>query len=184
MAMPNLARRYTVADLANFPNDGRRYELIGGELIVSPAPSVHHGIIVRRLTHALAAYLEPLGLADTLFDVAADISWNDTTLVQPDIFVIRPEELSRSWSTVRHLRLVVEVISPSSHRRDRLDKRKLYQEHGVETVWIVEPTAQLVEQWRPNDDRPEIISDTLRWRVDRDQPEATIELARLFAGLP
>ncbi len=184
MAMPNLVRRYTVADLADFPDDGHRYELIGGELIVSPTPSVHHQIIVRRLANVLAAYLEPLGLADTLFNVAADISWDDATLVQPDIFVTCPEELSMSWSTVRHLRLAVEVISPSSHRRDRRDKRRLYQEHQVETYWIVEPAAQLVEQWRPDDDRPEIIGDTLRWRVDRGQPEASIDLARLFADLP
>ena len=184
MAMPNLVRRYTVADLANFPDDGNRYELIGGELIVSPAPSVHHQVVLGRLTDALAAYLRPLGLRDTLFDLAADISWDDETLVQPDLFVARPEELSRSWTSIRNLRLAVEVISPSSHRRDRLDKRRLYQEHQVETYWIIEPGAGLVEQWRPDDTRPEIISDTLTWRVDRDAPEVSIDVARLFADLP
>ena len=184
MAMPNLVRRYTVADLANFPDDGKRYELIGGELIVSPAPSVHHQIVLGRLAYALAAYLEPLGLRDTLFDVAADISWDDETLVQPDLFVARPEELSRTWTSVRNLRLAVEVISPSSSRRDRLDKRRLYQEHRVETYWIIEPGAGLVEQWRPDDTQPEIISDTLTWRVDRDAPDVSIDVARLFADLP
>lgn len=184
MAMPNLVRRYTVADLARMPDDGMRYELIGGELIVSPAPSVHHQIVLRRLAYVLAAYLEPLGLADTLFDVAADISWDDANSVQPDVLVARPEELSRTWSTVRNLRLVVEVISPSSRRRDRLDKRRLYQEHRVETYWIVELEAGLVEQWRPDDTRPEIISDILRWRGERDAPEVSIDVARLFADLP
>ena len=184
MAMPNLVRRYTVADLATMPDDGMRYELIGGELIVSPAPSVHHQIVLRRLANVLAAYLEPLGLADTLFDVAADVSWDDENSVQPDLLVIRPEELSGTWTTVRNLRLAVEVISPSSRRRDRLDKRRLYQEHRVETYWIVDLEAGLVEQWRPDDTRPEIISDSLRWRVDRDAPEVSIDVVRLFADLP
>lgn len=184
MAMPNLVRRYTVADLATMPDDGMRYELIGGELIVSPAPSVHHQIVLRRLANVLAAYLEPLGLADTLFDGAADVSWDDENSVQPDLLVIRPEELSGTWTTVRNLRLAVEVISPSSRRRDRLDKRRLYQEHRVETYWIVDLEAGLVEQWRPDDTRPEIISDSLRWRVDRDTPEVSIDVVRLFADLP
>ncbi len=184
MAMPNLVRRYTVADLADFPDDGKRYELIRGELIVSPSPSVHHQIVLGRLAYALACYLEPLGLRDTLFDVAADISWNDETQVQPDLFVARPEELTSTWASVRNLRLAVEVISPSSGRRDRLDKRRLYQEHRVETYWIVELEAGLVEQWRPDDTRPEIISDLLRWRVDREAPEVSIDLMQLFANLP
>ena len=149
MAMPNLVPRYTAADLAKMPDDGKRYELIAGELIVSPAPSVHHQIVLGRLCHALGRYLEPMGLRDTLFDVAADISWDEENLVQPDLLVVRPEELSRSWTTVRNLRLAVEVMSPSSSRRDRVDKRRLYQQHQVETYWIVEPGAQLVEQWRP-----------------------------------
>ncbi len=184
MAMPNLVRRYTVADLARMPDDGMRYELIGGELIVSPAPSVRHQLVLRRLANVLAAYLEPLGLADTLFDVAADVSWDAENSVQPDLLVIRPEELSRTWTTVRNLRLAAEVISPSSSRRDRVDKRGLYQEHRVETYWIVDLEAGLVEQWRPDDPRPEIISDSVRWRVDRDAPELSIDLTRLFGNLP
>ena len=183
MAMPNVAR-YTVADLASLPKDGKRYELIRGELVVSPAPSVRHQIVVGRLADALITYLKPLGLRDTLFFVAADISWDDETLVQPDLLVIRPDELSPNWTTIRNLRLAVEVISPSSNRRDRLDKRTLYQEHRVETYWIVEPDAQLIEQWHPDDTRPAIISDWLVWRVDPGAPEMVIDVAELFAGLP
>lgn len=179
-----MARRYTVADLADMPEDGRRYELIRGALVVSPVPSVHHQIVVGRLSGLLAAYLAPLGLRDTLFAVAADISWDEENLVQPDLLVARPEELSRSWATVRRLRLAVEVISPSSRRRDRLDKRTLYQEHAVETYWAVDPEAQLVERWRPEDERPELIADRLEWQVTEDAPVLEIDLARLFHDLP
>ena len=87
MVMPELVRRYTVRDLDSFPNDGKKYELIRGELIVRPAPSVIHEITVNRLARRLGDYLEPLGLLEALFPVRADISWDDETLVQPDILV-------------------------------------------------------------------------------------------------
>ena len=183
MAMP-MAPRYTVADLADLPEDGRRHELIRGALVVSPAPSVHHQIIVGRIADALATYLAPQGLRNTLFALAADISWDNENLVQPDLLVARPEELSHRWSSVRRLRLAVEVLSPASRRRDRLDKRTLYQEHAVETYWAVDLEARLVERWRPEDERPELIADRLDWRILPDAPVMGLELARLFADLP
>ena len=184
MAMPDLVRRYTVPDLESFPNDGKKYELIRGELSVSPAPSMIHQIVVRRMSILLGKYLEPFGLVDTLFDVAADISWNDETLVQPDILVTRLEELTGRWSAVQNLRLAVEVVSPGSYRRDRLDKRLLYQERRVETYWVVDPDAELVEEWHPDDERPLIVADTLRWRVTPLATQLEIELRALFRDLP
>jgi Uma2 family endonuclease len=184
MAMPELARRYTVRDLESFPDDGKKYELIRGELIVSPAPSVVHQIVVQRLYLVLARYLEPLGLVASLFNVDADISWDDETLVQPDILVVRPEELTRHWSSVKNLRLAVEVVSPWSGRRDRLDKRKLYQETRVETYWVVDPETELIEQWHPGDERPLVLADTLRWQVTPDAPTLEIEIPALFRDLP
>jgi len=184
MVMPELARRYTVRDLESFPNDGNKYELIRGELIVSTAPSVIHEMVVGRLNLALADYLRTLGLADTLFAVPADISWDEETLVQPDLLVVRPEELTRSWESMKHLRLAVEVLSPSSARRDRVDKRLLYQERLVETYWVVDPDAELVEEWRPNEARPMVWADTLRWAVTPDAPAVEIAVASLFRGLP
>jgi Uma2 family endonuclease len=184
MAMPMPVPRYTVRDLASFPDDGKKYELIRGELVVSPAPSVVHQLIVRRLTHQLDDYLRPLGLGDTIFDVAADISWDDETLVQPDILIVRPDELTREWRTIKNLRLAVEVISPGSGRRDRWDKRVLYQENRVETYWIVDPDAELVEEWHAGDDRPLILSDTLRWQATLEAVTLEIEIPALFRNLP
>jgi Uma2 family endonuclease len=80
--------------------------------------------------------------------------------------------------------LAVEVISPSSARADRLTKRRLYQRRGVATYWIVDADARLVEVWHPGDDRPEIVTDLLRWRVAPDAEELVIDLAELFEGLP
>lgn len=85
---------------------------------------------------------------------------------------------------MRTLLLSAGVVSPSSARGDRLIKRRLYQRQRVATSWVVDPDARLVEVWRPDDDRPEIVADILRWRVTPDVEELVIELAALFAGLP
>ncbi len=72
------------------------------------------------------------------------------------------------------------MVSPSSARYDRIVKRRVYQEHGVSTYWIVDPDAQVVEVWRPDDERPEIVTDVLRWRVGGEAEELAIELAEVF----
>ena len=114
----------------------------------------------------------------------ADITWDREKLVQPDLFVIPTAELSKSWKTVQTLLLAAEVLSPSSARADRLVKRRLYQRQGVQTYWIIDPDAALVEVWRPDDDRPEIVTETLRWQLKAEAEEFVLELGRLFGGLP
>ena len=184
MAMPNVARRYTVEEVLAFPEDGNRYELVHGELLVSPAPARRHQMVVQRLYRGLFAYLDPLGLGETLYCVDADISWGDDTLVQPDLFVATPEELTARWDTVKTLLLAVEVLSPRSGRADRVLKRGAYQENHVATYWIVDHEAGLVEVWRPEDARPLVVTDAITWRVHPDAPELRVELARLWDGLP
>lgn len=182
--MPNVKRRYTVREVQAFPEDGNKYELIGGELHVSPPPMPRHQLVIHRLDRLLRNYLYELGRADTLISVAADISWDDETLVQPDMFVVLPEELSNSWTTYRTLLLVVEVLSPSSRRRDRIEKRRLYQVQHVANYWVVDHDTGLVEIWQPGDERPRIEAERLTWRVTPDAPEITIDLGELFRGLP
>jgi Uma2 family endonuclease len=181
--MPEL-RRYTIQDLASFPVDGNKYELIRGELIVSPAPSLIHQVIVTRLALSLGRYLDAQGLLNTFFPVAADVSWDDETLVQPDLLVARPEELTRSWTSIKNLRLAIEVVSPSSRRRDQWDKRRLYQANRVETYWVVDPEAELVEEWHPRDSRPAVLAETLAWRVTEAAPVFEVAIPALFRDLP
>jgi Uma2 family endonuclease len=78
----------------------------------------------------------------------------------------------------------VEIVSPSSARADRTTKRRLYQKRGVATYWIVDPDAALVEIWHPDDDRPEIVTDAVRWRVAPGADQLVIELRALFENLP
>lgn len=92
--------------------------------------------------------------------------------------------MTGDWRDCRTLLLAVEVLSPNTARADRLKKRRLYQRRGVKTCWIVDPDAQLVEVWHPADERPEIVTDSLRWRVNEDAPELVVNLPSLFAKLP
>jgi len=185
MAMPDTARRYTVPEVLALPPDGNRYEVVDGELLVTPAPRFKHQHTAARLFLALTDYLRPLGLADCVLFSPADITWGVAPdeadeLVQPDIFVVPPDQLG-DWQSMARLALVAEIVSPSSGRADRVVKRRAYQRHGVPTYWVVDPDAALVEVWTPEDDRPQIVTDVLTWRWDANAPELQIPMAELFA---
>jgi Uma2 family endonuclease len=188
MAMPVVpeARRYSVAEVLEFPPDGNRYEVVAGELLVSPAPRDRHQLIVTRLMVALLDYLRPLRLADCLLTSPADITWGvppdvAEDLVQPDVFVIEPGQEFRDWVDVERLALAAEVSSPSTARGDRVVKRPTYQRHGVGTYWIVDDDARLVEVWHPGDDRPAIVTGVLTWRLGQAAPEMRLAVEELFA---
>lgn len=184
MGMPNTARRYTVDEVLAFPNDGNRYELVDGELLVTPAPSYKHQRVVIRLCGWIEPYLARRPGIAQLSISPADITWDREKLVQPDLFVVPAGEVTTSWTSIRTLLLAVEVVSPSSARGDRLTKRMLYQRQGVATYWVVDPDARLVDVWHPGDQRPEIVTDVLAWRVTPDAEELAIDLNDLFQGLP
>ncbi len=177
-------RRWTVEEVYNLPADGNRYEVVHGELLVTPSPMPPHQRVVTRLAHALGTYLEPLGLFDTFYSGPVDFFHETEVYVQPDLVVAVPGEVGSDWRTMRHLRLVVEVLSPSSARGDGLVKRKAYQEAGVETYWIADPDHKVVEVWHPGDELAEIVADTLVWRVTPDAPELRMAVPGLFANLP
>lgn len=190
MAMPAPApptpRRYTVEEVLAFPADGNRYEVVHGELLVTPSPRYDHQLVVGRLVQTLRNYLSAMNLADLVLTAPADITWgvpprDADDLVQPDIFVLHPAEKVASWVNVARLVLAAEVVSPSSTRADRVVKRRTYQQHRVETYWVVDPDAQLVEVWHPQDERPLIVTDALTWHVAETAPEMGISLAELFA---
>lgn len=134
MVMPDTARRYTVEEVLAFPDDGNRYEVVQGELLVSPSPRFAHQRGVARLLDLLRAYLKPMGL-DCALPAPADITWGKRPrdaedLVQPDVFVVTAEQAAGEWLGVSHLLLAAEVVSPSTTRADRVVKRKTYQRHG------------------------------------------------------
>jgi Uma2 family endonuclease len=183
MSMPDtLSPVYWTADMARrLPEDGNRYEVVYGELLVTPAPRAWHQTLVLRLATALQAYLEQSPGTGVPFVSPADISWGEDVLLQPDVFVV-PVEQARTleWSAIRDLLLVAQVLSPSSRRHDRFTKRRRYQEARVPLYWIIDGEERQVEIWTPGDAFPRIERDRLVWQPEGAGPPFTLPLRELF----
>ena len=181
MGMPETAERWTAAMVRALPDDRNRYEVIAGELFVTPAPSWPHQWVVGGLFVRLANYLQGQSWAEALIS-PADISFREDMLVQPDIFVVPtgPAGRPREWTDVRALLLAVEVLSPSTARADRQAKRRLYQREGVGEYWVVDADARIVERCRPADERPEIVSINLTWHPEPSAAPFELDLPAFF----
>ena len=175
---------YYTADMVRaLPDDGNRYEVVYGELLVTPSPRPWHQVVVNRLAVALSNYLEQEAVGVVLAS-PADISWGPDVLVQPDVFVVPPDEArTLSWSRMRSLLLVAEVLSPSSTRADRFVKRLRYREAGVPIYWVVDGDAHSVEVWTPADDFPAVERDRLAWQPAGASRPLILTLADLFRPL-
>jgi Uma2 family endonuclease len=130
-----VSRPFTVTDLEAMPDDGRRYELIDGELLVSPAPGWSHQEASQTLYVMLRAACPPdLRVLAAPFAVRID-QFNE---LQPDVLVARFADLTEV-NLPRAPLLAVEVISPSSGLRDRSLKKAVYERMGVQSCWLVDP---------------------------------------------
>ena len=172
---------YYTADMVRaLPEDGNRYEVVYGELLVTPAPRPWHEVVQRRLISALDNYLREHPVGEVLGS-RADISWGPDVLLSPDVFVV-PLEQARTldWSRMRDLLLVAEILSPSSARHDRFLKRHRYQEAGVPLYWIVDADERQVEVWTPADSFPAFEEKRLVWEPAGAGEPFTVELSDLF----
>ena len=182
MGMPQMETRWTAELVRALPEDGKRYELVSGELVVTPAPAPLHQRILVALFQRLDSYLRSTVSGRILWS-PADLAFGEDEILQPDLFVL-PASLRpgfSAWSEVTSLLLAIEVLSPSTARYDRILKRKRYQRGGVPEYWIVDPDARVIERWRPNDERPEVASEILEWRPAPDAPPLLLDLPTLFA---
>ena len=184
MAMPVQQGEWTAELARALPDDGNRYEVLDGELFVTPAPALLHQRALRELFKRLEPYVATQRLGEVLFS-PADIEFSPKRLVQPDLFVLPPlgGARHRTWRDVKELRLAVEILSPSTARADRIRKRRIYQDEGVPEYWIVDLDARVIERWRVGDERPEILVDTLAWQPGADVEPLSIELAGYFASV-
>ncbi len=172
---------YYTADMVRaLPDDGNRYEVVYGELLVTPSPRPWHEIIQSRLHAALERYLSEHRIGVVLGS-RGDISWGPDVLVSPDVFVVALEQArTLDWSKMQDLLLVTEVLSPSSARHDRFVKRRRYQEAGVPVYWIVDGDERRVEVWTPNDTFPVFETERLVWRPSGTGQPFVMELAEMF----
>ena len=171
----------TYADLASFPDDGLRREIIDGELIVSPSPRIRHQAVLGRLHLIFGNYVEAKGGGLVLF-APMDVVFSDRNVVEPDLLFVAEDhsDVITEMNIQGSPTLVVEVLSNA--RLDRVRKRELYSRFSVPQYWIVDPDADRVEVYLPGPDgygKPEIleVGDVLSY--DR-LPGLQVDLAKLF----
>jgi Uma2 family endonuclease len=138
----------TYDDYLKLPNDGNRYEILEGELVMTPAPETDHQRISRNLEFVLHSYATKHSLGE-VFDAPMDVVFSMTTVVQPDIVFVSAERshIITKKNIIAAPDLVIEILSESSETTDRTTKKKLYEQHGVKEYWIVDPISQTVEQY-------------------------------------
>ncbi len=143
-----IGTKYTHADFLLMPNDGKRREIVDGELLVTPSPNLGHQRISRNIVYALLEYLEehPIG---ELLDAPMDVILSDYDVVEPDLLFVLNEHRNILKDWVRGAPdLVVEVLSPTTAANDRGPKMKAYARFGVREYWIADPDRKTIEVYR------------------------------------
>ncbi|TCP26608.1 Uma2 family endonuclease [Scopulibacillus darangshiensis] len=142
-----MTRGLTYDDYLGMPDDGRRYELINGELnVMEPAPLVEHQRILRFLTKTFEKHCSKAG--DFLF-APVDVIFSNEYVLQPDfVFISRERQpIIKDKAIEGAPDLIVEILSPSTAKKDKIDKKTVYQRYGVKEYWIIDPIYRLLEQF-------------------------------------
>ncbi len=143
---------FKYADLASFPDDNLRREIIDGELIVTAAPGTRHQRAVANLTAVLSTYRNSYG--GEVFPAPTDIYLSEENVVEPDVIFVRADHLDRVEE--RYVKgpadLVIEISSPSTRRLELIRKRGLYERFGIPEYWYVDLEAERVEIYRLEQD--------------------------------
>jgi Uma2 family endonuclease len=184
MTMPIVARSdWTVEMLDALPDDGQRYEIIDGELFVTPAPGDVHQLVLGELYVRFHAYLRGTSVGRVMFS-PADVRRGDRTRnrVQPDLFVVRLTDGTRPAYPfeLSDLLLTIEAVSPSNPRYDYQTKRRLYLQNGVPEYWVVNADARNISRWMGRDDPGEVLSRVVSWHPAAMAEPLVIEIAELF----
>ena len=178
MQMATQTKRWTLDEIHSLPDDGNKYELVGGELFVTPPPSNEHETILAAIT----PLLDPFVAAHALGRVyhPRSVMRFAASEVEPDLMVRRVQAPgSRDWDDAPTPSLVVEVLSGPTRRRDHMQKRELYLAAGVGEYWIIDPdrrNVRVVRRGQPD----QIVSEELRWQPAGATAPLVIRLAQIF----
>jgi len=148
VAISTLPRVYrlTYSDWLRFPEDGRLYEIVGGELFVNPPPGIRHQRVSRNLEIAIATHLENTK-AGEVFDAPIGVRLSEEDVPEPDLVVVLAAHADRIGEQVIEGApdVVVEILSPGSAQRDVGVKKTLYAKHGIPEYWIADPESRTIE---------------------------------------
>ncbi|MDI6766005.1 MAG: Uma2 family endonuclease [Bacteroidota bacterium] len=136
----------TYDDYLTLPNDGKRYEIIQGELYMTPSPTTEHQKISLKLIRLIDDFAKRTNTGE-VFHAPVDIVFSMTEVVQPDIvFVLNTrKEIITKRNIVAAPDLIIEILSESTAITDRTTKKALYEKNGVKEYWIVDPDAKTIE---------------------------------------
>jgi Uma2 family endonuclease len=146
---PTPSVKFTYEDFLNFPDDGKRHEIIDGEHFVTPSPNTKHQAVSMNLAAILWTYLKehPIG---AVFTAPFDVVFSDFDVVEPDVLYISRERAG--VLTEKHMRgapdLVVEILSAGTRKTDEVTKRRLYERSGVNEYWVVDPELDAIKIYR------------------------------------
>ncbi len=143
-----IAKLVTYDDYLELPDDGNRYQIIGGELFMTPAPLSRHQKAARNIFRLLDNFALENDLGEVFF-APFDVVLSMTDVVEPDILFIAKErlEIIAEKNIVAAPDLIVEVLSDSTEQIDRNQKKNLYANHGVKEYWIADPEKETIEQF-------------------------------------
>ncbi|MBI4595984.1 MAG: Uma2 family endonuclease [Candidatus Tectomicrobia bacterium] len=144
-------KTYTYEDYAKLP-EGAPYQLIGGQLIMTPSPTTYHQKISKRLEFLLYEYAELKNRLGEVYDAPIDVYLEEEETYQPDIIFIAQERLHiiKKEKVEGAPDLVVEILSPSTAYYDLKHKKTIYGKHGVREYWIVDPVEKSIEVYENN----------------------------------
>lgn len=173
---------WTYDEYARLPNDGNRYEVIDGEVLMTPSPSPMHQHILATLIIALRGYVERERLGVVLPDV--DLLFAEGQFLRPDLLFV--PNAARAGITTRGVErapaLVVEILSPSSGSIDRVKKPRRYRDFGVPEYWVVDPEERVVWVWRfaAGATEAERFEGRLAWQAEGARGELVLSTEDLF----
>jgi Uma2 family endonuclease len=181
MAMPLAVPRYTLADLDSFPDDGNRYELVDGMLLVTPAPLPPHDVVVSRLVGRLHDYFGPTATVLTrgAVEVTPDVHMEPDILVIPLVTATVPG----NWLEVRDRWLAVEVSGRGSRIYDREIKRPAYLNAGVREVWRADLKERCLFVATPDQPDERRHDDRLVWHAAGMAGEMIVDVKAVFEGI-
>ncbi len=140
--------RVSYADLERMPDDGRRFEIIDGELVeMTPSPTPLHQRVIARLYRQLESYFEAGGRGEVFF-APLDVILNPHDVFEPDIIVVTDAGQISRRAIEGPPTIVVEVLSPTSVKYDRVRKGNRYAALGLPHYWILDPPARRLECYR------------------------------------